>query len=143
MIDHPTGTVAGIYCVQVRKEPPTRLERVFALENFGLEGDAHAKKESARQVLLMDRETLDELGLKQGDLKENITTSGIPIASLEAGARVQVGEALFEITGPCPPCGKMESIRQGLRAELSGKRGMLARVIESGEIKEGDRIIIL
>jgi MOSC domain-containing protein YiiM len=34
----------------------------------------------------------------------------------------------------------MEAIREGLRAELEGKRGMLARVVEPGEVAVGDSV---
>jgi MOSC domain-containing protein YiiM len=34
----------------------------------------------------------------------------------------------------------MDELRDGLRAELQGKRGMLARVVETGEVALGDEI---
>jgi MOSC domain-containing protein YiiM len=34
----------------------------------------------------------------------------------------------------------MDAIRPGLQAELEGRRGMLARVREGGEVSVGDRI---
>jgi MOSC domain-containing protein YiiM len=37
----------------------------------------------------------------------------------------------------------MEEIRPGLRAELVGKRGMLARVVESGQVSVGDELRLL
>ena len=36
----------------------------------------------------------------------------------------------------------MDEIRDGLRAELEGRRGMLARVVEGGTIGVGDAIRI-
>ena len=48
------------------------------------------------------------------------------------GQQVRVGGALFEITMVCDPCERMEAIRPGLQAKLEGRRGMLARVLESG-----------
>ena len=41
----------------------------------------------------------------------------------------------------CDPCQRMDELRDGLRAELEGKRGMLARVVESGEVAVGDEIV--
>ena len=40
----------------------------------------------------------------------------------------------------CDPCHKMDQLRDGLRAEIDGKRGMLAHVVEGGEIALGDPI---
>jgi MOSC domain-containing protein YiiM len=59
------------------------------------------------------------------------------------GQRVRVGQAVFEITMVCDPCQRMDDLRQGLRAELDNKRGMLARVVESGEVAVGDAVELL
>ena len=59
------------------------------------------------------------------------------------GQRVKVGEAVFEITMVCDPCHRMDELREGLRAELEGKRGMLAHIVEGGEIALGDEIVLL
>jgi MOSC domain-containing protein YiiM len=37
----------------------------------------------------------------------------------------------------------MDEIRPGLQAELDGRRGMLARVVESGEVAAGDEVHLL
>ena len=56
------------------------------------------------------------------------------------GQQVRVGGALFEITMVCDPCHRMDELRDGLRTELQDKRGMLARVVESGEVAVGDEV---
>jgi len=43
----------------------------------------------------------------------------------------------------CDPCSRMDEIRQGLQAELDGKRGMLARVVQGGEVAQNDQIELL
>ena len=40
----------------------------------------------------------------------------------------------------CDPCHRMDELREGLRSELDGKRGMLAHIVEGGEIALGDEI---
>ena len=55
----------------------------------------------------------------------------------------RAGEAVFEITMVCDPCQRMDDLRPGLRAELDGKRGMLARVVESGDVAIGDELELL
>jgi MOSC domain-containing protein YiiM len=37
----------------------------------------------------------------------------------------------------------MDELRPGLRGELDGKRGMLARVVASGEVSVGDEVRLL
>ena len=44
------------------------------------------------------------------------------------------------MVGDCEACGKMDAIRMGLKDELDGKRGTLAKVLKGGAIKVGDAI---
>jgi len=116
------------------------LRQAQMLADFGLEGCAHARAGSDRQVLLVDRETLDAVELQPGILRENITTNGLKVNSLQVGQRLRMGEALLEVTLVCPPCNQMERVRPGLRKELWGRRGMLCRVLEGGILRAGDPI---
>jgi MOSC domain-containing protein YiiM len=111
-----------------------------AVSDFGFEGCDHARPGKGRQVLLLDEETLAELRVPPGRAHENVTTRGIAIQALAAGALVRVGAATLEITGPCEPCGFMDGIRPGLREASMGRRGVLARVREGGEVRVGDEV---
>ena len=123
-----------------RRLPMEEIAEVRALEDSGLEGCAHARTGSPRQVLLMDSETLELMELSPGIIRENITTRGINVNGLETGQRLQVGAAQLEVSMVCTPCDLLEKIRPGLRRELRGRRGMLCRVIAGGLIRDGDRI---
>jgi len=116
------------------------IAEIRALADSGLEGCAHARTGSPRQVLLMDSETLEAMDLRPGIIRENITTHGINVNGLSAGQRLQVGEAQLEVSMACTPCDLLEKIRPGLRRELRGRRGMLCRVIASGTIRRGDNV---
>jgi MOSC domain-containing protein YiiM len=113
---------------------------VRAVEDSGLEGCAHARTGSKRQVLLMDNETLEVMELRPGSIRENITTQGLNVNGLALGQRLRVGEARLEVSAVCTPCDQMERIRPGLRRELRGRRGILCRVIAGGTIRRGDTI---
>lgn len=114
------------------------------IENLGMKGDRHALENSSRQILLIEKETLDVLGLTAGQVKENITTQGIVLMKLPFKQRLKIGnKVILEITKACSPCSRMEELRQGLMQELAGRRGMLARVLSSGTIKVGDSIELL
>jgi MOSC domain-containing protein YiiM len=112
---------------------------VEAIANFGLRDDANAGR-SKRQVLIIERELLDEFALPIGDVRENITLEGISLAGTPAGTRLRVGQALLEVTLDCAPCQFIEDKRPGLRAAMAGKRGTLFKVIEGGTIKIGDAV---
>jgi MOSC domain-containing protein YiiM len=118
-------------------------ERVQALEGHGLEGCAHARAGTKRQVLFASAEHLNALGVEYGRIRENFTIEGADVHDWPVGQRLRVGEALFEITMVCDPCSRMDEIRPGLQDELDGRRGMLARVVESGEVAAGDEVELL
>jgi MOSC domain-containing protein YiiM len=50
---------------------------------------------------------------------------------------------LLEVTVPCTPCGHMDEIREGLKEALRGRRGVLCRVLEPGQIRRGDTIEVI
>jgi MOSC domain-containing protein YiiM len=120
--------------------PMEELSEAHALNDAGFEGCAHARPASNRQVLLVDRETLEAMNLQPGMIRENITTVGLNVNGLRIGQLLRVGEARLEVTLVCTPCDQMEAIRPGLRKELWGRRGMLCRVLEGGLIRRGDSI---
>ena len=80
------------------------------------------------------------MNVEPGAVRENITVDGDDVQRWPVGQRVRAGEAEFEITMVCDPCHRMDELRDGLRAELDGKRGMLARVVEIGEVAVGDAV---
>ncbi len=132
--------VVHLFVCVAHRLPMREVAEARAIENRGLEGCAHGRPGSRRQVLLMDMETLDAMGIVPGAVKENITTRGLPVQKLKVGQHLRAGKALLEVTTPCHPCARMNEIRPGLEDELRGRRGMLCRVIEGGAIVRGDRI---
>lgn len=118
-------------------------ERAHAVEGEGLEGCAHARTGTKRQVLFASAEHLDVLGVEHGATKENFTVTGTDVHAWPVGQRVGVGDAEFEVTMECDPCERMEEIRPGLQQELEGRRGMLARVVKTGDVAVGDEIRLL
>jgi MOSC domain-containing protein YiiM len=137
------ATVAGLFVSPGRGTGRSEaLERARAIEGFGLEGCAHANP-PRREVLLASQEHLDAVGVAPGVIRENVTVSGADVHEWPLGQRVRVGEAVFEITMVCDPCHRMDELRDGLRSELDGRRGMLAHVVEGGEIALGDSIELL
>ena len=117
-------------------------ERRHAIVGQGLEGCAHANPPK-REVLFVSKEHLDSVGVDPGAIRENLTVEGDDVQRWPVGQRVRAGGAVFEITMVCDPCHRMDELRGGLRTELDGKRGMLARVVESGEVAVGDQVELL
>jgi len=132
--------VQNIFRALKKRLTMEELSEVRAIADKGLEGCAHGRPGSKRQVLLVDRETLEAMDLKPGTIRENITTDGLNVNSLHVGQLLRIGEARLEVSAVCTPCDQMEAIRPGLRKELWGRRGMLCRVLASGTIRRGDAI---
>jgi MOSC domain-containing protein YiiM len=114
-----------------------------AIAGHGLDGDEHARPGSKRQVLLVSADHLRAVGVEPGAIKENLTVEGADVQSWPVGQRVVAGSAILEVTMECEPCHLMEEIRPGLQAELVGRRGMLARVVETGDVSVGDELRLL
>jgi MOSC domain-containing protein YiiM len=137
------ATVSGIWTSPARKSARMDMhERRTAVAGHGFEGCAHANPPK-REVLFASREHLDSVGVAPGAIRENITVDGADVQSWPIGQQLRAGGAVFEVTMVCDPCHRMDELRPGLRAELEGRRGMLARVVETGEVAVGDEITLL
>ena len=141
------------------------------LKGLGVEGDAHMgetvkhrsrvrvdpTQPNLRQVHLVHTELHDELkaaGFKvhPGDIGENITTSGIELLGLPTGAVLRIGAtAVIRITGLRNPCKQLDGFQDGLTAavldrdakgNLIRKAGIMAVVLEGGEVIPGDPIVV-
>ncbi len=70
----------------------------------GVEGDSHVHR-AKRAVTVVDRSTHDAVGVKPGDLREQITVEGLPaLGSLAEGMLLRVGAVTLRVNGPCDPC---------------------------------------
>ena len=135
---------------------------------LGVEGDAHygdkvqhvfhARRNpdapNLRQVHLIHEELFDELRtngfqVRPGGIGENVTTRGVDLLALPTGTRLQVGNAVIEITGLRNPCRQIDAFAKGLTAAVLGrdaqgqlirKAGVMAIVVKSGDVTVGDAI---
>ncbi len=140
------GTIVSLQLNVGRRQPAEVVESAVLAAGEGIQGDRHATglKRRGYQVLLIDRETLETLGLAPGVVKENVTTSEIDLGSLTGGQQLKLGvEAIVEISKPCAPCSRMDEIRPGLQQELEGRRGMLGFVLQGGTVRVGDQIQVV
>ena len=137
------GTIGNIHIARVKGTPSDPVQEAIVIAGMGIEGDRSCVEGNTRQVLFMDKETLDDLELQPGQIKENITTIGLDIAKTQPGQVFFIGDQVtLEIVGQCEPCAKMNALRPGLLNQINGRRGMLATVINGGPIKVGDTIRI-
>jgi MOSC domain-containing protein YiiM len=124
---------------------------VEAIADTGLTGDHYAGKPgSSRQVTLIQSEHLVVVAHLLGEdeidpalLRRNIVVSRINLRAL-AGLRFQIGDAVLEGAGTCPPCSRMEeTLGDGGYNAMRGHGGIKARIVESGRISVGDVVSAL
>lgn len=147
---------------------PTQRE-IHLVAGLGVMGDAHQgttvkhrsrvarnpDQPNLRQVHLIHGELLDELAhagylIAAGELGENVTTRGVDLLSLPAGARLHIGDsAVVEVTGLRNPCVQIEQFQAGLLKECVERRadgrtirktGVMSIVLASGDVRPGDVI---
>ncbi len=135
--------VLHLFRAPKKRAPMEALLAAQVIENAGFQGCAHARPNGRRQVLLMDSETLQEMKLTPGIIRENITTAGLAVNALVVGQRVRIGEVELQVSAVCEPCDLLEAIRPGLQVAMVGKRGMLCRVLRGGIIQPGERIEVV
>jgi MOSC domain-containing protein YiiM len=133
------------------REVARTVESTVALSGIGLQDDRLGRRGeselSTRQVTLIQAEHLPVIAalarVERVDpigLRRNLVVSGINLLALK-NARLEVGDALLELVGPCQPCSRMEeTIGPGGYAAMRGHGGMTARVITTGSIRVGDAV---
>ena len=73
-------------------------------------------------------------------LRRNVVVRGISLIALK-GRRFRIGTAVFEGTGPCDPCSRMEeALGPGGLNAMRGHGGLTACVIEAGRFRVGDAV---
>ncbi len=91
----------------------------------------------------------NELGrsLGPGEFGENLTTEGLDLTHAVVGERWEVGTTLLEISEPRMPCWKL-GVRMSdrlfpRRFTKLGLPGAYLRIVEEGEVGEGDEIRVV
>jgi MOSC domain-containing protein YiiM len=168
-MQHTQGLVVAVARDGEHRFSKAPQPRIRLLAGEGVEGDAHCgvtvkhrsrmkrdpTQPNLRQVHLIHAELIDELraggfAVEAATLGENITTRGLALLDLPAGARLRIGpEAVVEVTGLRNPCFQLDDYQQGLThavletrpdGELVRKAGVMAVVVQGGEVAPGHAI---
>lgn len=124
-----------------------QMDQVELIENYGIEGDAHAG-DWHRQVSLLDQSSVDRMlelgakGLVPGIFAENITTEGLDLCHLPIGTRLEVGDAILEVTQIGKECHHHCQVYQQVGMCVMPLEGIFTRVIKGGVVKAGISISV-
>lgn len=123
--------------------PKHPVPEIRLIENWGIEGDAHAGVHH-RQVSFLAGEAVDRMkakGLKlaPGAFGENIVTRGIDWSRAAIGTRVVIGTAEFEITQIGKECHAPCAIFHAVGQCIMPSEGVFARVVKGGIVHAQSR----
>jgi len=140
------GTILSVNISKNKGEIKIPVPNCRLIEDYGLEGDAHAG-DWHRQVSLLAQENVDmmtAMGAKDlcpGIFAENITTKGIELHTLPVGTKLAVGSCLLEITQIGKECHNHCAIYEQVGSCVMPTRGIFAKVLIGGVISNDDGIV--
>ena len=136
-------------CISEKKgEQKHPVDQVELKIDHGIVGDAHAG-DWHRQVSLLAAESVEKVQsaldfqLKSGDFAENILTEGIELFTLPIGTKLQVGEAIGEVTQIGKECHQGCAIRELAGDCVMPREGIFIKVLQEGTVKAEDEIKVL
>jgi MOSC domain-containing protein YiiM len=141
--------VVGLHLHERHGEHPRAVDEVAGRVGGGIERDSHAQSVK-RAVVIVDRSTHEALGLQPGDLREQITTQGLPsVSALAPDTELRVGGLTLRVNGEAAPClhiGELVGVDDpvAFQASLVGRRGATCTVIAAdGPARIGDAVEVL
>jgi MOSC domain-containing protein YiiM len=138
------GRVEAIFLRPARRDVPLPVDKVQVTDE-GLTGD-HAPK-GKRAVTVIQAEHLPVIAaLARCDqvaaeaLRRNVVVSGLNLLAFRKH-RLRLGGVVLDITGPCPPCSRMEEVLgHGGYNAMRGHGGVYAAVEQGGLLSVGDMV---
>src|SRR4030042_5857195 len=141
------GKILAVNISEEKGTKKTNIQSCALLKDFGLKGDAHAGPWH-RQVSLLANESIEKMrakGLKvsYGDFAENITTEGVDLVRLPIGTEIRIGNSIIlRMTQIGKECHERCAIYYQAGDCVMPKEGIFTEVVNEGEVKVGDDIII-
>ena len=148
------GTVTDIVIGPTEGGPVRCVTEVSALSGRGLEGDRYlvaegAEHDPAGEITLIAIEGIERaaeeagLELSPADMRRNIVTRGVDLASL-IGKRFCVGEAELQALADNPPCRHLQDLAgKPLLKPMIEHGGVRGCIVRSGTIRVGDPVRML
>lgn len=134
-----THSVVALFLKPGPGQPMLRVSELRGVSRRGLMGDANAHPCSPRHVLLTALEDVRALHLRYDALRANILIEG-PLSTFSSGDVLTLGSLRLRTTIPCDVCTRLNESRPALSKEIGARRGVLARVLNDGQVRDGSRI---
>ncbi len=146
---HNAAKVIAVCTSPAKGTQKTNCHSAVFIEDWGIDGDAHAGKWH-RQVSLLSADKIDAFRAKPlpagvvrpdipwGAFGENLVVRGIDFRTLPLGTRFSCGEVLLELTQIGKECHDHCAIHKAMGECIMPREGVFARVLHGGTIREGD-----
>ena len=137
-----TVYVKNLFIKSEPKVPLSAVDRLDLIAAFGIEGNINSDRLSPRQILVVDRQYLQQFAIPPGELRENIVLDLADYSQFKPGAKLCFASgAEIRLTFYCEPCKRIAHLVDSIEI-LSQKRGILGVAINSGAIALNDEVII-
>ena len=139
--------MGNIIAVCVSEKKGTQKKNVGSalfVEDWGIEGDAHAGKWH-RQVSLLSHEKIEAFRargaqVENGAFGENLVVSGIDFRALPLGTKFRCNDVVLELTQIGKECHNGCEIYKVMGDCIMPREGVFARVLHGGTISVGDTL---
>ena len=140
------GKVLAVCISEKKGTQKKNVGSAVFVEDWGLEGDAHAGKWH-RQVSLLSGEKIDAFRAKGAEVEdgafgENLVVEGIDFAKLPVGTRFRCGEVVLELTQIGKECHNGCAIFQKMGECIMPREGVFTRVLKGGKVSVGDEMTV-
>ncbi len=130
------------------KESATPIEKTgIHVDEKGIIGNKHYDTDTQRSVLITSTESYtlaknSQIEMPHSSLGENLLIDYNPY-NLPIGSKLQIGNAILEISQNCTLCNHLSNIDKKLPKLLKHDRGIFGKVVQGGAINQGDAIYLL
>ena len=144
-----SGKVLSLYITMpdmMRSGHRMRVEDIDCDEN-GIIGSRDYENGTERSMVLVSKKSYDiieeaELVFERGLLMEDIYVD-VDLYHLKKGSIIEIGEMLFEVTGPCEDYRYLYAFAPELPELIQGQRGLFISPVEYGRIEVGDEVNVV
>jgi MOSC domain-containing protein YiiM len=153
-----SGKLLAIAIARQAKGPMELVPAIEVVLGEGLSGDRYGagvgaaqfrgRRKPENEVTLIAREAIDAANdefnytIEHLDTRRNLLTENVPLNDL-VGKTFSVGSVVLKGLELCEPCGYLEKRTfVGIQRALKHRGGLRCCVVESGQIRVGDAIVL-
>ena len=144
-----SGKVLSLYMTMpdmMRSGHRMRVEDMDLDEN-GIMGSRDYENGTERNIVLVSKKSYDiieeaELVFERGLLMEDIYVD-VDLYHLKKGSVIEIGEVLFEVTGPCEDYRYLYAFAPELPELIHGNRGLFLSPLDYGRMQVGNEVKVI